>query len=109
MNQDILKRYDNVTWGQKDEKEDKRGLKDEKIKKWWNYDAWLNIDNYGCSASMDNPLCDTATIMLGYWIESMDFWQCPTNNELNNFSPSWICSSRDVHPQQRCDKSSQKL
>jgi hypothetical protein len=27
MNQDILKRYDKVKWGQKYEKEDKRGLK----------------------------------------------------------------------------------
>ncbi len=33
MNQDILKRYDKVKRGQKDEKENKRGLKDEQMMK----------------------------------------------------------------------------
>ena len=44
-NQDILKRYDNVKCGQKDEKEDKIVLKDEKMMKWWNDGARLKIDN----------------------------------------------------------------
>ena len=59
----------------KDEKEDKRGQKDEKLtKRWWNDDAWLNIDNYSCSASMDNPTCNTAITMIGCCLEGMDFW-----------------------------------
>ena len=33
MNQDILKRYDKVKRGQKDEKRTKRGQKDEKLMK----------------------------------------------------------------------------
>ena len=40
--------------------------KDENMIKWKD-DAWLNIVDYDCRTSMDNPTCKTTTTMTGFW------------------------------------------
>lgn len=60
----------------------KGGLNDEMMMKWETDDALLDLNTINYNASMYNPTCDSATIIIGGWIEWMDFREYPTNSTL---------------------------
>lgn len=49
-------------WGQKEDKKTNK-----KMMEWWKDDAWLKIDDCNRSLTMYSPMCDIATMVIGWW------------------------------------------